>query len=153
MKILFVCIGNICRSPIAEGLLETKCKEKKLNWQIDSAGTHHYHVGEAPHPLSQKVCLKNGIDISNQKAREFEMEDFQQFDLIYALATDVEETLLSKTKNKIHQQKVKLILDELYPNKRRSVKDPWYGTYPDYEDVFNELNLACEAILKKYAAQ
>ena len=77
MKILMVCLGNICRSPLAEGILQQKIKEAGLDWEVDSAGTNGYHVGEMPHHLSQKVAVKNGIDICNQKSRKFEIEDLE----------------------------------------------------------------------------
>ena len=89
MKILMVCLGNICRSPLAEGILRHKAKEAGLNWQVDSAGTNGYHVGEAPHHLSQKVAKLNGIDICEQRARRFVKEDFDRYDKIYAMADDV----------------------------------------------------------------
>ena len=84
-----VCLGNICRSPIAEGILEQKIKLAGLNWLVESAGTNSYHTNESPHQLSQKVALKNGIDISKQKARTFLKEDFTKYDKIYAMANDV----------------------------------------------------------------
>ena len=84
-----VCLGNICRSPLAEGILKHKVKAAGLNWQIDSAGTNGYHIGEAPHRLSQKVAKLNGIDICDQKARQFSKEDFNRYDKIFALADDV----------------------------------------------------------------
>src|SRR5918998_155738 len=93
MKILMVCLGNICRSPLAEGILEHKAKKEGLNWQVDSAGTNGYHIGEAPRRLSQKVARLNGIDICNQKARQFVKEDFDRYDKIYALADDVLEEM------------------------------------------------------------
>src|SRR5271154_6640405 len=89
MKILMVCLGNICRSPLAEGILRDKIEKAHLNWTVDSAGTNGYHVGEAPHPLSQKVARLNSIDISRQRARRFTAADFQRFDKIYAMAGDV----------------------------------------------------------------
>jgi protein-tyrosine phosphatase len=150
MKILFVCIGNICRSPIAEGVLQHKCNQLNLNWTIDSVGTHNYHVGEKPHTSSQQICKENGIDISNQKARQFTKSDFEKFDIIYALATDVQQTLFSKASTEEEKQKIKLLLDELYDTKGKSVKDPWYGEYDGYIDVFDEIELACEAIIKEY---
>ena len=89
MKILMVCLGNICRSPLAEGILQQKVQEAGLSWTVDSAGTNGYHTGEPPHHLSQKVALHHGIDISCQRARRFAASDFQQYDMIYALAGDV----------------------------------------------------------------
>ena len=149
MKILFVCIGNICRSPIAQGVMKYKCVEQNLQWKIDSAGTHNYHVGEPPHESSQLVCKKNGVDISMQQARQFSQKDFQNFNVIYALATDVYQSLISLCKNENEKNKIVLLLDELYEQKGKSVKDPWYGTYSDYEDVFSEISLACDALIKK----
>src|SRR5574337_1065906 len=89
MKILMVCLGNICRSPLAEGVLKHKVEKVGLNWQIDSAGTNGYHVGEAPHKLKQKVARLNGIEICDQRARRFVKEDFDRYDKIYAMADDV----------------------------------------------------------------
>ncbi|MCR6721450.1 MAG: low molecular weight phosphotyrosine protein phosphatase [Chitinophagaceae bacterium] len=89
MKILMVCLGNICRSPLAEGILQEKAFKAGLNWSVESAGTNGYHDGEAPHPLSQKVAQARGIDISCQRSRRFRAEDFDNYDRIYALAGDV----------------------------------------------------------------
>src|SRR5687767_1333473 len=89
MKILMVCLGNICRSPLAEGILQDKAFRRGLPWSIESAGTESYHIGEPPHPLSQKVAMLNGIDICNQRARKFRASDFEAYDKIYALSSDV----------------------------------------------------------------
>src|SRR6218665_1035717 len=89
MRILMVCLGNICRSPIAEGVMRNIALLNNLNWQIASAGTENYHIGEPPHSYSQKVCQKHGIDISQQRARKFVASDFEQFDKIYAMSQDV----------------------------------------------------------------
>ncbi len=150
MKILFVCIGNICRSPIAEGVLKHKCHQSKLDWIIDSAGTHSYHIGEPPHKSSHLICEQNGIDISYQRARQFNESDFKKFDKIYAFATDVYDTLIQKANSESDKSKIILLLDELYKQKGKSVKDPWYGGFDDYEDVFEEINLVCEAIINKH---
>ena len=84
-----VCLGNICRSPLAEGILQQKAKAAGLDWEVDSAGTNGYHIGEAPHPLSQKVARLNGIDLGHQRARKFLADDFQRWDKIYVMAEDV----------------------------------------------------------------
>lgn len=104
MKILFVCLGNICRSPIAEGVLRHLAEQNDLNWKIDSAGTEYYHVGERPDRRAIAQCLKYNIDISSQRARQIRARDFEKFDLIYALADDV--------------------LDELHSLRRRSLIIP-----------------------------
>lgn len=151
MKILMVCLGNICRSPIAEGVLQHLADEQKLNWTVESAGTNHYHIGEAPHKSSQKVCKEKGIDISNQRARRFRKEDFEKYDLIFALATDVIDEMKSLTGNHFQPQKVQLLLDVIYPNENKSVTDPWYGNEDGYYPVFDEIKKCCEAIVVKYA--
>ena len=151
MKILMVCLGNICRSPLAEGILQYKCRQMGLNWQIDSAGTNGFHNGEPPHPLSQKVASARGIDISGQRSRPFVPEDFQRFDKIYAMAGDVLEEMEWIAGPVYDHRKTELLLNELYPGRNRDVPDPWYGTEPGYHKVFEMLDEACEAVIRKYA--
>jgi protein-tyrosine phosphatase len=149
MKILMVCLGNICRSPLAEGILQHKAREKGLNWTIDSAGTNGYHTGEAPHRLSQKVALMHGIDISKQRARRFVAEDFKRFDKIYAMAEDVVEEIRFIAKSAFDPAKVDLLMNELYPGKDMDVPDPWYGPEPGYHEVFEMIEKACDKIIEK----
>ena len=151
MKILMVCLGNICRSPLAEGILQYKALQAGLDWQVDSAGTNGYHVGEAPHPLSQKVARLNGIDICEQRARRFVKEDLERYDKIYAMADDVIDDIRRITKQRFDESKVELFLNELYPGKNASVPDPWYGPEPGYHEVFKLIELACDKIIEKYA--
>ena len=153
MNILMVCLGNICRSPLAEGILQQKAREAGLPWRIDSAGTNGYHVGEAPHRLSQKVALLNGIDISRQRARQFTTADLQQFDKIYAMAGDVVDEMKWIAGNKYNGEKVDLLLNELYPGRNKDVPDPWYGTEPGYHDVYALIDKACDKIIEKYAGK
>ena len=150
MKILMVCLGNICRSPLAEGILKHKVKAAGLDWQIDSAGTNGYHIGEAPHRLSQKVAKLNGIDICDQKARQFSKEDFNRYDKIYALADDVVDEIKWIAKEKYDPKKVDLLLNELHPGQNLSVPDPWYGPEPGYHEVYKLIEAACDAIIRKY---
>ncbi len=150
MKILMVCLGNICRSPLAEGILKHKVKAAGLNWKIDSAGTNGYHIGEAPHRLSQKVAKLNGIDICDQKARQFSKEDFNRYDKIFALADDVVDEIKWIAKEKYDPNKVDLLLNELYPGENLSVPDPWYGPEPGYHEVYKLIEAACDAIIRKY---
>src|SRR5947209_1670271 len=105
MKILMVCLGNICRSPLAEGILKQKVKEAGLPWQVDSAGTNGLHVGQAPHHLSQKVARMKGLDIGNQRARNFVKEDFDRYDKIYAMADDVMEDIRRIAREKFDPSK------------------------------------------------
>jgi protein-tyrosine phosphatase len=150
MKILMVCLGNICRSPLAEGILQAKAAAAGLNWQIDSAGTNGYHVGESPHPLSQKVAKINGIDISMQRARRFRAADFEEFDLIFAMAEDVIDEMKSIARQRFDSAKVDLLMNVLHPGKNLDVPDPWYGTEPGYHDVFAMISQACDKLIENH---
>ena len=145
-----VCLGNICRSPLAEGILQERVKKAGLDWVVDSAGTNHYHTGDAPHPLSQKIALINGIDISQQRARRFTTEDLTQFDKIYALAGDVLNDIQRITGNKFDSTKVDLLLNEQYPGKNLDVPDPYYGGEPDFHEVYELLDEVCDQLILKY---
>lgn len=150
MKILMVCLGNICRSPLAEGILQHKINLLGLNWEVDSAGTAGYHVGEAPHTLSQKIAKQNGIDISKQQCRKFKATDFLLFDKIYAMDTENLANIKLIAGDLFDNTKIDLILNETHPQQNRSVPDPWYGEEKDYVAVFSMLDKACDAIIKKY---
>ena len=150
MRILMVCLGNICRSPIAEGVLQYKAEQLGLNWQVDSAGTESYHIGEAPHPYSQKICLQHGLDISSQRARKFVKEDFERYDKIYALAADVLEQIKRIAGNKTDISKLSLFLNELHQGSNASVPDPWYGNEDGYLPVYQMIDEVCDAIIEKY---
>ena len=139
MKILMVCLGNICRSPLAEGILKAMVKERNLNWTIDSAGTNGYHVGEPPHHLSQKVAKKNGIDIQSQVARRFSVKDFDDFDRIYVMAKDVLLDVKHIAGKKYRPEKIDYFLNILYPGENRDVTDPWYGEEEGYDLVFQQI--------------
>jgi protein-tyrosine phosphatase len=151
MKILMVCLGNICRSPLAEGILQEKAWKAGLQWSVESAGTNSYHIGEAPHPLSQKVARLNKIDISKQRSRRFVAEDFDRFDKIYAMSDDVIDDMKRIAKNKFDEKKTDLLLNELFPGKNVDVPDPWYGPEPGYHDVFKMINDACDVVISKYS--
>ena len=145
-----VCLGNICRSPLAEGILQDKAFKAGLTWSIESAGTNSYHIGEPPHLLSQKVARMNGIDISKQRARRFSAGDFDIYDKIYALAQDVLEDMKRIAGKKFEHSKVDLLMNEIYPGKNMDVPDPWYGPGPGYFDTFKLIDKACDKILEKY---
>ena len=149
MKILMVCLGNICRSPLAEGILQHKVNEAGLSWKVDSAGTNGYHIGEPPHHLSQKVAKLNGIDICEQRARHFKPSDLEEYDQLYAMSQDVIEEMKIMAGNKWKDDKVKLLLDELHPGEELDVPDPWYGPEPGFHEAFKLINAACEKILQK----
>lgn len=150
MRILMVCLGNICRSPIAEGVLRHKIKAHGLNWIVASAGTESYHIGEAPHRFSQKVCAKNGVDISMQRAQKFSAVDFERYDKIYAMADDVYDHIKRIAGVTEHLHKLELFMNELYPGSNISVPDPWYGPEAGYAPVYDMIEKTCEAIIKKY---
>jgi protein-tyrosine phosphatase len=151
MKILMVCLGNICRSPLAEGILQDKAFKSGLAWSVESAGTNSYHTGEPPHLLSQKVATLNGIDISRQRARRFTGDDFDAYDKIYALAEDVMKEMKRIAGRKYNAAKVDLLMNELYPGKNMDVPDPWYGPEPGYHEVFKLIEQACNAIVLKHS--
>lgn len=150
MKILMVCLGNICRSPLAEGILKHKCLKEGLNWHIESAGTYDSSVGKAPHKFSQKVAKLNGIDICEKRSRLFVPEDFERFDKIYAMARDVMDEIEDLAGKKFNRKKTDLFLNELYPNQNRDVPDPWSGPESGFSDVYEMINLTCERIINKY---
>ncbi len=150
MTILMVCLGNICRRPLAEGILLQKIKIAGLHWEVDSAGTNGFHVNEAPHYLSQRVAKKNRIDISKQICRRFEAADFERFDKIYAMAADVVDEMKQISGNKFNNEKVELLLNLIHPGENRDVPDPWYGPEAGYYEVFELIDEACEILIKKF---
>lgn len=141
-----VCLGNICRSPLAEGILKSKVSE---NVYVDSAGTAAYHVGELPDKRSISVAKKYGIDLTNQRARKFTVKDFDAFDLIYAMDESNYQNILSLSRNNEDEQKVQLILNEIDTNSNQDVPDPYYGGNDGFENVYQMLDEACEIIASK----
>ncbi len=150
MRILMVCLGNICRSPIAEGILKHKAEQHGLDWIVESAGTNSYHTGEAPHRFSQKVCKQHGIDISGQRARTFTAADFGKYDKIYVLAGDVYDNVQRIGGQNAAMKKVDYLLNELNPGSNESVTDPWYGNEEGYQPVYDIIEQACDAIIRRY---
>lgn len=143
-RILMVCLGNICRSPLAEGLLKSKVNQAEV--YIDSAGTSNYHQGEQPDSRSIEVARKNGLDISNLRARQFTVEDFKKFDLIYAMDKSNYENIVDLAKSETDKEKVKLILNEIHPGENQDVPDPYFGGKKGFDDVFDMLD-RCTAII------
>jgi protein-tyrosine phosphatase len=152
MKILMVCLGNICRSPLAEGILKQKALDAGLHWQIESAGTNNYNMGVPPHRLSRKVASLNGIDIENNRARRFKPEDFDLFDKIYGMSVDVIDDMKSIAGKNFKENKVSLLMDELFPRENVEVPDPWYGAEPDFHSVYKLIDAACGKIIERYAS-
>lgn len=146
-KILMVCLGNICRSPLAEGILKSKVDASKV--LVDSAGTGHWHVGDEPDKRSIAVGKKYNVDITNQRGRQFSKKDFEDFDVIYVMDNSNKENVLALAENDIHRKKVKLILDEIFPDENVDVPDPYFGGNSGFENVFQMLDDACEQIAKR----
>lgn len=146
-----VCLGNICRSPLAEGILQLKANESNLAWEVESAGTNGLHNGEAPHELSQHVAWLNGIDISQQRSRQFVAEDFHHYDKIYALAKDVIVEMKAIAGDAYQPEKVDLLLNVLYPGKNKDVPDPWYSGEDQYHTVFAMIEEACITIVEQHS--
>jgi protein-tyrosine phosphatase len=152
MKILMVCLGNICRSPLAEGILQDKARKAGLSWTVDSAGTNGCHTDEAPHRLSQKIARMNGIDISGQRARDFRADDFEQFDLIYAMSSDVIRDMRAIARQKFNPEKTDLLMNLVQPGRNLDVPDPWYGPEAGYHEVFRMISQACDELLNVYSS-
>jgi len=148
MRILMVCLGNICRSPIAEGVLRHKLKEQGLGWEVASAGTESYHIGEAPHVYSQKVCKDHGIDISHQRASKFTADEFDKYDIIYAMAHDVYKEIQRIGGRQAQMNKVRYFLNELHPGSNNDVPDPYNHPEKDFAIVYNVIDKTCDALIE-----
>ena len=147
-----VCLGNICRSPLAEGILQDKAFKAGLNWTVESAGTNGYHDGEAPHRLSQKIAKLNGLDICQQRSRKFVADDFKLYDKIYALAGDVLLEIKRIAKKQYDPNKAMLLMNELYTGRDQDVPDPYYGDETGYHEVYEMISAACDQIIKNALA-
>ena len=141
-----VCLGNICRSPLAEGILRSKLSE---NFIVDSAGTGGWHAGELPDKRSIAIARLKGLDISNQRARQFKISDFTTFDHIFVMDNTNYKEVLALAPNEATKSKVKLILNEISPNDNVDVPDPYYGGVDGFENVYNMLDQACDEIARK----
>jgi len=142
-----VCLGNICRSPLAEGLLASKLP--KDTFRVDSAGTGHWHVGKQPDHRSIATALKNGLDISGQKGRLFSEQDFDDFDYIYVMDSSNLSDVMKLAKTDEHKKKVTLILNELFPGENVDVPDPYFGLENGFDTVYDMLDQTCDIIAKK----
>ncbi len=145
-KILMVCLGNICRSPLAEGIMRSKLSE---DFTVDSAGTGGWHAGELPDKRSIATAKNRGLDITNQRARQFKKNDFEIFDHIFVMDNSNYKDVLALAPNEEAKSKVKLILNVIFPNENVDVPDPYYGCQDGFENVFDMLDQACEEIARK----
>ena len=150
-KILFVCLGNICRSPLAEGIMLKLISDKNLSIEIDSAGTSNFHAGETPDYRTLLNAKKHGVDLTPLKARQFSEKDFDDFDSIYVMDKSNMTNVLALAKNKEQEQKVELFLNTLFPNQNMEVPDPYFGGEEGFEHVFNLVYSACEKMIEKYS--
>lgn len=148
MKILMVCLGNICRSPLAEGVLKHKVQKKGLNWHIDSAGTGDWHVGELPDKRSIAVAKKYGIDLTDQRARHFKRTDLDSFDLILVMDRDNYFDVVRLAKTDEQRKKVQYIMNFARPNSNAIVPDPYYDNR--FEFVYQLLDEACDAVIEAH---
>lgn len=148
-KILMVCLGNICRSPLAEELLRSKVDPKKF--QVDSAGTSNFHIDAQPDERSVDVAKKNGLDITHQRGRQFKTIDFERFDHIFVMDNSNYADVVKLTKSESDKAKVKLILDKLFPKENVDVPDPYYGGESGFDKVFDLLDKTTDVIAKELA--
>ncbi|QEC51782.1 protein-tyrosine phosphatase [Anseongella ginsenosidimutans] len=149
MKILMVCLGNICRSPMAEGVMRHLVEKKELDWEIDSAGTGGWHLGEAPDKRAIRTAANHGIDISGLKARKFSERDFGRFDHIFVMDSTNYSDVISLSENDEERNKVKLFLEAADPNSpEKNVTDPWFEDRL-FEPVFLGIREACEKLIEK----
>jgi protein-tyrosine phosphatase len=146
MKILMVCLGNICRSPLAEGILHEKITARKLHAQVESVGTSNYHVGDDADLRSIEVAKKHHIDISKHTGRQFVTADFDRFDKIYAMDRANYRNILNQARNEQDRSKVELILNVVEPGSNNDVPDPYYGGNNGFEIVYRMLDEACEIL-------
>lgn len=144
-----VCLGNICRSPLAEGILKHKAAQRGLDWVIDSAGTGFWHAGEPPDSRSAGIARQYGIDITDQRARQFKPADLDLFDRVFVMDTQNLRDVLRQAQTDEHRAKIDLILNQLHPGQNRSVPDPYYDD-DGFNEVFEMLDAACEVFISRH---
>ena len=145
-KILMVCLGNICRSPLAEGIMLKLISENNINMRVDSAGTSNYHIDEAPDKRTISNAAQHHVDLTSLRARQFKVSDFEKFDKIYVMDKSNLANVLALTSNDAHKIKVDLLLNTSHPNQDLEVPDPYFGVEQGFEDVFNLIYKACQHI-------
>lgn len=153
MKVLMVCLGNICRSPLAEGIMQNLIDRQHLPWKVDSAGTSGYHAGSPPDIRSIEIAQKYGISIESQRSRKFHYTDFEQFDKILAMDSENYSNIIQMAENDAERAKVELIMNYAYPAENRQVPDPYYDRIDGFDKVFNMLQIAAEKFVDKHKKQ
>jgi protein-tyrosine phosphatase len=149
MKILMVCLGNICRSPIAEGVMKSKMKARGMNGTVDSAAVSSYHTGEPPDRRAIQTAAEFHVDISGQRARRITSADFKTFDLILSMDHSIHEEVLSLAPTEESRSKARLFLELAGNSQTVNVPDPYYGDMTDFHDVFKLIDKSCDQILDK----
>lgn len=144
-----VCLGNICRSPLADGVLKQKVLDNDLDVYVDSCGTSSYHIGKQPDERMMKTALKHDVDISSLKARQFTKQDFINFDVIYVMDSSNYNNVFALATSETDKEKIKFFLNELYPNSNMAVPDPYFGGEQGFEDVFKLIDETTDVILEK----
>lgn len=147
MKVMMVCLGNICRSPLAHGILQQRVRALELGWEVESAGTSGWHVGEKPDPRSIEVAELNGIDISNQRSRQFKQEDLSYYDLIIAMDSSNHSNICHLAVDDKQKEKVKLLLNYSFPNENRQVPDPYY--HGGFQSVYDMISRAVDGLVEQ----
>lgn len=146
MKILMVCLGNICRSPLAEGILKEEFRKSAIQATVESAGFEPFHTGDHADPRAIDVARKHGIDITNHRARLFKTADFDTFDRIFVMDDTNFSDIHSVARNDQDMKKVDYILNVLSPGTNSELADPYYGSISGFEEVFCMLEKACHAL-------
>lgn len=139
-----VCLGNICRSPLAQGILESKVDPNKI--KVDSAGTAAYHIGNSPDPRSISIAKKHGIDLTSQCARQFNSKDFTNFSKIFVMDHANYKAVIAKAQTKEEIEKVSLILEN-----NKEVPDPYYGGEEGFQNCYELLDEACDRIKESFS--
>jgi len=153
IRVLMVCLGNICRSPMAEGILRHKVRQQGLNIETDSAGTSQWHEGEKPDRRAVQHMQERGIDISDLRARPFHHTDFQEFDYIFAMDKSNYDDILSVARDEEERSKVKMIMNLIGSNEDVSVPDPYYGGPMQFQHVYNMLDEATDEFLSSLSSR
>lgn len=149
MKILMVCLGNICRSPMADGIMRKKVEEYGLDVEIDSAGTGDFHIGEAPDDRMRATAKENGLSIDELRGRQFVQEDFDRFDRIFVMDKSNYENVLRLARNEEDREKVDLLLNLSQPNENMEVPDPYFGGEEGFQHVYNLIDHATDQLIEE----
>lgn len=152
MKVLMVCLGNICRSPLADGLMRKKVVDHKLPVEVDSAGTGDWHVGEAPDPRMRETAKSKGLSIDELRGRQFTVEDFDRFDRIFVMDLSNKENVLKLARNDQDRAKVDLLLNLSHPGEDMEVPDPYFGGDEGFHHVYQLVDDATDQLVNELKA-